>query len=107
MRYWALTCRFLPASAMALFPFMLFRDPGQKSQPLLINHEKIHFMQQLELLIVPFYVLYLAFYLVNLIRFRDHSKAYFNICFEKEAYANDKNLNYLQNRVLYSWLRYF
>lgn len=107
MKYWAVTCKGLPANAMALFPFMLFKDPKQKGHPVLINHEKIHFTQQLELLIVPFYVLYLTFYLVNLVRFRNHSKAYFNICFEKEAYANDGNLNYLQNRGLYSWLRYF
>lgn len=107
MRYWPVTWRGLPTNAMALFPFMVFKDPKQKDNPVLINHEKIHFMQQLELLIIPFYILYLIFYLLNLIRFRDHSKAYFNICFEKEAYVNDGNINYLQNRGLYSWLRYF
>lgn len=107
MRYWSVTWKGLPASAMALFPFMVFKDPKQKGNPLLINHEKIHFMQQLELLIIPFYLLYLLFYLLNLIRFRDHSRAYFSICFEREAYANDGNMNYLQKRGLYSWLRYF
>lgn len=107
MRYWAVTCRSLPASAMALFPFMLFKDPGQKTHPILINHEKIHFVQQIELLIIPFYILYFFFYLINLIRYRNHAKAYFNICFEKEAYANERNLKYLQNRGFYSWLRCF
>jgi hypothetical protein len=106
MRYWSVTCKRLPATAMALFPFMLFKDPRQKGNILLINHEKIHFRQQIELLIIPFYVLYLFHYLLNLIRFRNRSKAYFNICFEKEAYANDENLNYLQQRGLYSWLKY-
>ncbi|SEA93075.1 hypothetical protein [Pedobacter hartonius] len=106
MRYWPLIWKRLPAAAMALFPFMIFKDPQQKNNPLLINHEKIHFQQQLELLIIPFYVLYLLNYLINLIRFKNRSKAYFNICFEKEAYANDRNINYLQNRGLYSWIKF-
>lgn len=106
MRYWPVVCRHLPATAMALFPFMLFKDPRYKNETLLINHEKIHFYQQLELLILPFYVLYLLHYLVNLIRFRNHHQAYFNICFEKEAYANDQNLNYLQKRPFYAWLKF-
>jgi len=106
MRYWPVTWERLPAAAMALFPFMIFKDPRQKNNSLLINHEKIHFQQQLELLIIPFYILYLLNYLINLIRFRDRSKAYFNICFEKEAYANDRNINYLQGRSLYSWIKF-
>ena len=107
MRYWSVTFKGLPANAMALFPFMLFKDPKQKGHPILVNHEKIHFIQQLELLILPFYLLYFIFYLINLIRFRDHHKAYLNISFEKEAYANERNINYLPNRGLYSWLKYF
>jgi hypothetical protein len=106
MRYWMVTWKALPANAMALFPFMVFKDLQHKDNILLINHEKIHFRQQLELLIIPFYILYLINYLVNLIRFRDHSKAYFNICFEKEAYANDKNISYLRHRRLYSWIKF-
>jgi hypothetical protein len=106
MRYWPVTWRRLPANAMAIFPFIFFKDPGQKNDTLLINHEKIHFYQQLELLILPFYILYVLNYLVNLIRFKNHSQAYFNISFEKEAYANDQNMNYLKNRRLYSWIKY-
>jgi len=106
MRYWAVTCKRLPATAMALFPFMLFKREEDKKAPYLINHEKIHFHQQLELLVLPFYVLYLFNYVINLIRFKDHHRAYFNICFEKEAYANDQNINYLKKRRLYSWLRF-
>jgi len=106
MRYWAITCKRLPATAMALFPFMLFKRAALKKEPLLINHEKIHFYQQLELLVLPFYVLYLINYIINLIRFKDHSRAYFNICFEKEAYANDRNINYLKKRRPYSWLQF-
>lgn len=107
MRYWSVVCPTLPASAMALFPFMLFKNNRMKADKTIVNHERIHFQQQLELLILPFYILYLINYLLNLIRFKNHEQAYFNICFEKEAYSNDKNLNYLQTRRLYSWLKQF
>jgi len=106
MRYWAVTWKGLPANAMAIFPFMVFKHAEQKKDPLLINHEKVHFYQQLELLVLPFYILYLVNYLVNLIRFRNHDQAYFNICFEKEAYSNERNPNYLKKRRLYAWLKY-
>lgn len=107
MRYWPVICRSLPANAMALFPFMLFKDRSMLADKVMVNHEKIHFQQQLELLILPFYVLYLLNYLFNLLRFKNHSLAYFNICFEKEAYANDKNPNYLKTRPFYGWLKHF
>lgn len=106
MRYWSVVCPSLPASAMALYPFMLFKNQELKGNKTIINHEKIHFCQQLELLIVPFYLLYFLNYLINLVRFKNHDKAYFNLCFEKEAYANDKNGGYIKGRRLYSWLKH-
>ena len=106
MRYLPVIWPGLPANAMALFPFMIFKNAGLKKNPVIINHEKIHFHQQLELLILPFYVLYLLNYLLNLVRYKNHSKAYFMISFEREAYANDYNLNYLKTRKLYSWLTF-
>lgn len=106
MRYWPVTCPSLPATAMALFPFMLFKDRKTVGNLNLVNHEKIHFYQQLELLLIPFYVFYVLNYLINLLKFRNHHKAYLNISFEKEAYANDQNLNYLKNRRLYAWIKH-
>ena len=32
--------------------------------------------------------------------------AYRNISFEREAYANQRNLNYLKERPLYAWRHY-
>lgn len=71
-----------------------------------MNHELIHFKQQLELLILPFYILYLLNYLVNLLLYRNHSEAYRNIVFEREAYKNDSNYYYLSNRRFASWITY-
>jgi len=106
MKYWAIIYSKLPAQGMALYPFMLFKSKGLQGDKIIVNHEKIHFKQQLELLIVPFYLLYLIHYLWNYLKYKDRSKAYFNICFEKEAYANDRNLDYLKNRKPYAWFRF-
>lgn len=62
--------------------------------------------QQLEMLIIPFYLPYLLHYLFNLIIFRDHKKAYINIAFEKEAYTMEKHPDYLQQRQLWAWTEF-
>lgn len=91
---------------MAIFPFIILKDKNQKTDRVLINHERIHLRQQLELLIIPFYLLYLFNYLLNLVRYRSHYPAYFNIVFEKEAYAREQDLQYLRTRKSFSWLRH-
>ncbi|MEJ2883870.1 hypothetical protein [Pedobacter sp. GR22-6] len=106
MKPWFLIWPKLPANGMAIFPFIIVRNAALKKDPLLINHERIHFRQQLELLLLPFFLLYLVHYLANLLRFNNHYLAYFNICFEKEAYANEHNMSYLTVRKPFSWLHY-
>ncbi|MFD0795520.1 hypothetical protein ACFQZX_18000 [Mucilaginibacter litoreus] len=100
-------CPFMKVSGMALFPFILVKDQRMKHDQALINHERIHLRQQAELLVLPFYVLYLLNYLANLGRYGQHNKAYLHIAFEKEAYNNEQNLSYLNSRKAFSWLRYF
>lgn len=81
---------------LAFFPFIFIADIDDM-EPELINHECIHLRQQLELGVLPFYIWYLiALYRVG----------YMNISFEKEAYANDHNLNYLKNRKIFEFRRY-
>jgi hypothetical protein len=106
MKYWSLVFSRLPANAMALYPFLLFKTPALKQSALVINHEKIHFRQQQELLILLFYPVYFLNYLFNLCRYKNHYQAYFQICFEKEAYANERNFKYLSERKPFSWIHY-
>lgn len=103
---WFITLPWLRYNGMAMFPFIFIRKSEFKNDAVLVNHERIHHHQQLELLIVPFYVLYLLHYIVNLFRFRNHDKAYRGIVFEKEAYANETNLNYLMKRNFWSFIIY-
>lgn len=84
--------------AMNLFGTIFARkDYGQLSDAIL-NHEAIHTAQMKELLYVPFYILYCAEYIINIFKYWNLDKAYRNISFEKEAYANEKDLNYLKTR---------
>ena len=71
-----------------------------------VRHETIHFQQQLELLFVFQWLLYGLFWLVGLVRYRDGAKAYYESPFEREAYTNDKDENYLPNRPRYAWVKY-
>lgn len=103
-----LVIQWLPrsVSAMALFPFILLKNRDVGTNPVLLNHEKIHLRQQLELLVLPFYIWYLLEYFLRLLQYRNHQQAYFNISLEREAYKNEKNLNYLKQRSWLMFLRY-
>ena len=98
-----LRCSFLPYSAMALWPVVLVKHHDLQQNAVLVNHERIHHHQQIELLILPFYLLYVLNYLFNLIRFHNHDHAYREIIFEREAYQMEKEEAYLTNRKWCAW----
>lgn len=101
-----ITTRFLQYSAMAVYPFVFVKQPEMKDNKVLMNHELIHHRQQLEMLIIPFYIAYLFNYLYNLLVYRKHYEAYRNIIFEREAFAMDKDLEYLSQRKFWNFLQY-
>jgi len=70
-----------------------------------INHERIHTRQMLEMLVLPFYIWYCVEFLLKLVFiYRDSKKAYRAVSFEREAYNNQCNLNYLKERKRFAWL---
>lgn len=94
--------------AMALWPFVMV-NTSLKQQGIsatLLRHEKIHLRQQLELLILPFYIWYVVEWLLRWCFCKDANQAYRMICFEREAYTNDRQTNYLKGRRLWSFLNY-
>ena len=86
----------MDAAAMAFYPFII-RASTTEITPELINHERIHLRQQRELLIIPFYIWYLIAY---------YRKGYMNVSFEKEAYNNERDLNYLKKRNIFGFRKY-
>lgn len=94
------------ASGITLWPFVIVRDDRLSKNPRLLNHEKIHLRQQIEMCIVFFYIWYLFEYFIWLIIYRKHYKAYRRISFEREAFDNDRDFDYLKNRRFWGFWSY-
>ncbi len=91
---------------LTIFPFIFLKYKGLKKSATLVNHEKIHLRQQLELLILPFYIWYGLEFLIRYLQHKNGYIAYKNISFEREAYCNDNNLDYLKSRAFWQFLKY-
>ena len=91
---------------ITIFPFIFLKRKNLKENLTLLNHEKIHLIQQLELLIIPFYVWYGIEFLIHLLILKNWDNAYRNISFEKEAEKNEKDLNYLKSRSFWNFVEF-
>lgn len=114
--------------AMTVWPFIFVRNQAASRYNVVANnHEHIHAEQQKEMLLVgvvlaavgyifvglwaflfvPIFFLWYGFeWLCRLVQYRDGNKAYRSISFEREAYANEKDLAYLGSRKSYAWTKY-
>ena len=72
------------------------------------THESIHYLQQQECLVVPFYFFYMFEESFRAIVFcRGYDKAYEEISFEREAYKYEKEYEkYKRNRKCCAWLSF-
>jgi beta-lactamase regulating signal transducer with metallopeptidase domain len=100
---------FMKIGGITLWPWIILREKYrdnsyQEKLKITINHESIHIKQQAELLVIPFYILYLLEWFIKL--FIYGTKSYKNISFEREGYYNAKNLEYLKNRKFWAWIKY-
>lgn len=84
-------------SAITLSPLGVFVKPDKLTDITLINHERIHWQQQKEMLILPFYLWYVIEWMF---------KGYRHISFEREAYVNEHDLEYPGIRKRYAWVKY-
>ena len=106
--------------AMTIGPYIFCKDANELDEKG-INHEAIHWEQQKELLVIGFYLLYIALWIIevgrcvfNNERGYDTSKnkngvfkrAYRSIAFEREAYSNQCNLEYIGERKDYAWINF-
>jgi hypothetical protein len=92
-------------TAMAMFPFVFVRDKRLVSQQVR-RHEAIHFRQQIELLIVFFYPIYVIEFAYHWVRTRKRDAAYRSISFEREAFAGESDPDYLRTRPLWAMWRF-
>ncbi|MDN3666088.1 hypothetical protein ACFFU1_04835 [Algibacter miyuki] len=93
-------------AGVTLFPFIFLKQQSMTTNTVLVNHEKIHLKQQLELLVIPFYMWYVLEFIYRLFQYKKWHMAYKNISFEKEAYSNESTLDYLKQRPFWGFLKY-
>jgi hypothetical protein len=79
--------------AVTHWPFVFYRKMDDSTR----IHETIHGRQQVELLIIGFYLVYLVEWIF---------KGYKNISFEKEAYKYERDSEYLSKRKAFAQWRY-
>ena len=115
--------------SMCLWPFIFVRNSAANHYNVVANnHEQIHAEQQKEMLAagivlaataflvgcgwwslmaLPLFLwLYCLEWVFRLVQYRDMHTAYRNISFEREAYANEKELGYLTQRKRFAWFGY-
>ena len=85
---------------------MFLKYKALRGNVVLINHEKIHLRQQIELLIIPFFIIYSFEFLVRLFQYKNWTMAYRNISFEREAYRKEKDLEYLKTRPFFNFIKF-
>lgn len=91
---------------LAIFPFIFLSAARLKGDSPFINHERIHIRQQLEMLVLPFFVWYGVEFMVRFCLCRNFSSAYRSISFEREAYAKEKDPLFLKSRPLWNFLKF-
>ncbi len=87
---------------LAIFPFIVI-NKKYKEDIWLINHEKIHLKQQIELLWIGFFIWYVVEFLYRYTQYKDWHKAYLNISFERECNKFESDLNYLKSRKVFAF----
>ena len=105
-----IVCKYLTPRGfrgVTLFPFVLVKTKKDLKDLVFLNHEQIHFRQQMELLVVFFYLFYLLEFLVRWAFLKNRNKAYRAISFEKEAYSKENDLGYLKERKCFVFLKYY
>ena len=91
--------------AVNLFGLLFVRKNAVLS-PQLINHEEIHIAQMREMLYIFFYIWYVLEWLIRLICYWNNDLAYHNVGFEKEAFIQQGDTDYLKSRKLFAWISY-
>jgi hypothetical protein len=94
-----------------IYPFIFVHKKSyltrtEEQRETLIQHEMIHLVQQYEGFVVGIYMWYILEYLVRLLVFRSHLKAYLTNSMEVEAYVNEDNPVYLISRKKFNWFQY-
>lgn len=95
--------------SMTLFNLLLTRQDHVGQQT--INHETTHLEQAFDFHLwyfgfIIFYIWYILEWILKLPSALFGYRPYYSISFEQEAYRNQSNPNYLNERKHFAWLKY-
>lgn len=103
----------MSASGFVIFPFIVLNTSvilhPLTDQSALIDHEKVHFAQQRELLIFGAFLIFWIEFLIKFFLYRDKLSAKeirLKVSFEREALENQKTPDYFKTRKPYAWVKY-
>ena len=91
---------------LTIYPFVFIKEHNLKDNQRFLNHELIHLRQQLELMIIPFFIWYIIEFIFRYFQYGNWKLAYRNISFEREAYFKENDLTYLKNRGFWRFMKY-
>lgn len=121
---------FSSCHTITIGPFVFSKRSKDDIEQNVRNHETCHSIQWIELACIAgilililqllagisawwylsagvmFYVWYGIEYIVRLVIIRNFKQAYKAVSFEQEAYSSEKDCNYIENRALFSWLKF-
>ena len=87
---------------MCIAPFGIYIKDKYYLSPTIRNHERIHWEQQMEMMVVFFYLWYFVEWFIKL--FIYGKRAYYNISFEREA--NYFECHYEYKRTGLDWINF-
>lgn len=118
-------------SSIAIFPFVFYRNVYIMKNQMTKNHMSIHIRQQMEcglagifivflilfidkfdlrfIFILPIFfyqIIYGISYIYKMLKYKEHCMFRKKVCFEGEAYNNCNRSSYLQERKIFSWIKY-
>jgi hypothetical protein len=93
------------AAGITLSPFGIYIKENYLTNKYIINHESIHWKQQMEMGILLFYIWYGIEWFIKMFIY-GKEQAYYHLSFELEAYNSEDDLNYLIKRKHFSWFKY-
>lgn len=97
-----------PVMGFAAFPnIIVMRNADHPMTKYWINHEKIHHRQQWESLYQCSIIGYLEYYYARFILKKGKLEAYFYKAMEQEAFDNQHDLEYLNNRKIWAIMKYY
>ena len=98
---------FYPVAGVTLWPFIFVSSTvPPDSMRVMVNHERIHICQANEMLVVFFYLQWVAEFLIGLCRYGSAEEAYLHISLECEAHSNEEDMSYCTARRLFGWRFY-